>query len=110
VGPRAILDAVVKRNIPSPRRESNPRTPIVQPVAKLYTKIDFNIIFISTALGPTQPAIQWVPGALTPAIKRPGHEADHSYASSTELMMEWSHVFTHPYVSLLCLMKLASSL
>jgi hypothetical protein len=37
VGPRAILDAVVKRKIPSPRRESNPRTPIVQPVAQLYT-------------------------------------------------------------------------
>jgi hypothetical protein len=34
VGPRAILDTVVKRKIPSPRRESNPRTQIVQPVAK----------------------------------------------------------------------------
>jgi hypothetical protein len=34
VGPRAILDAVVKRKIPSPRRESNPRTPIVQSVAR----------------------------------------------------------------------------
>jgi hypothetical protein len=29
VGPRAFLDAVVKRKIPSPRRESNPRTPII---------------------------------------------------------------------------------
>jgi hypothetical protein len=28
VSPRAVLDAVVKRRIPSPRRESNPRTPI----------------------------------------------------------------------------------
>jgi hypothetical protein len=37
VGPRAVLDAVVKRKIPNPRRESNPRTPIVQPVAQLYT-------------------------------------------------------------------------
>jgi hypothetical protein len=27
----------VKRKIPSPRLESNPRTPIVQPVAQLYT-------------------------------------------------------------------------
>jgi hypothetical protein len=34
VGPRAVLDAVVKRKIPSPRRESNLRTPIVQPVAQ----------------------------------------------------------------------------
>jgi hypothetical protein len=33
VGSRAVLDiAVVKRKIPSPHRESNSRTPIVQPV------------------------------------------------------------------------------
>jgi hypothetical protein len=37
VGPRAVLDAVVKRKIPSPRRESNPRIQIVQPVAQHYT-------------------------------------------------------------------------
>jgi hypothetical protein len=37
VGPRAVLDAVVKRKIPSAGRESNPRTPIVQPVAQRYT-------------------------------------------------------------------------
>jgi hypothetical protein len=36
-GGRAVLDAVVKRKIPSPRRESNPRTPNVQPVAQRYT-------------------------------------------------------------------------
>jgi hypothetical protein len=34
---RAVLDAVVKRKIPSHRWESNPRTPIVQPVAQRYT-------------------------------------------------------------------------
>jgi hypothetical protein len=33
---RAVLYAV-KRKIPSPRRESNPRTPIVQLVAQRYT-------------------------------------------------------------------------
>jgi hypothetical protein len=27
---------MVKRKIPDPRRESNPRTPIVQPVAQRY--------------------------------------------------------------------------
>jgi hypothetical protein len=37
VGPRAVLDAAVKRKIPSPLRESNPRTPVVQPVAQCYT-------------------------------------------------------------------------
>jgi hypothetical protein len=37
VGIIAVLDAVVKRKIPSPRREWNPRTPIIQPVAQRYT-------------------------------------------------------------------------
>jgi hypothetical protein len=37
VGSRAVLDAVVKSKIPSHRRESNPRTPIFQPVAQRYT-------------------------------------------------------------------------
>jgi hypothetical protein len=37
VGPRAVLDAVLKRKIPSPRRKSKPRTPIFQPVAERYT-------------------------------------------------------------------------
>jgi hypothetical protein len=37
VGSRAVLDAVVKRKIPSSRRESKPITPIVQPVAERYT-------------------------------------------------------------------------
>jgi hypothetical protein len=37
VGTRAVLDAVVKRKIPSSRRESNPRAPIVQHVAQRYT-------------------------------------------------------------------------
>jgi hypothetical protein len=37
VGSRAVLDEVVKRKIPSPRRESNTRTPNIQLVAQLYT-------------------------------------------------------------------------
>jgi len=35
VGPRTGLDAVSKRKIPSPRRDSNPNHPIVQPVVCL---------------------------------------------------------------------------
>jgi hypothetical protein len=37
VGSETVLDAVVKRKIPSPHRESNSRTPIFQPVAQRYT-------------------------------------------------------------------------
>jgi hypothetical protein len=36
VSPRAVLHAVVRRKIPSPLRESNPRNRIVQPVAQRY--------------------------------------------------------------------------
>jgi len=28
-------------------------------------------------LGPTQPPVQWIPGALSLGVKRPGREADH---------------------------------
>jgi hypothetical protein len=38
-----------------------------------------------TALGPTQPPVQWVPGALSWVVKRPGREADHSPPSSAEV-------------------------
>jgi hypothetical protein len=38
-----------------------------------------------TALGPTHPPVQWVPGTLSLAVKRPGREADHSPPSSTEV-------------------------
>jgi hypothetical protein len=36
------------------------------------------------ALRATQPPIQWVPGALSPGVKRPGREADHSPPTSAE--------------------------
>jgi hypothetical protein len=31
-----------------------------------------------SALRPTQPFVQWVPETLSPVIKRPGHELNHS--------------------------------
>jgi hypothetical protein len=37
VVPRAGLDTILKKKIPSPRRESKPDHPIVQPVASRYT-------------------------------------------------------------------------
>jgi hypothetical protein len=37
------------------------------------------------ALRPTQPPIQWVPGALSLGVKRPRREANHSPLSSTEV-------------------------
>jgi hypothetical protein len=118
VGPRAVLDAVVKRKIPSPRRESNLR-PIISRFARYLIGIvpcsfrsrgssvgvatgygldgvlgfdsrrGLGIFLFSTAsrpaLGPTQPPIRWVLRALSPGVKQPGCEADHSPPSSAEV-------------------------
>jgi hypothetical protein len=58
-------------------------------------------IFLSTtasksALGPTQPPIQWVPAAFSLGVKRPGREADHSPPSNTEVINAWSYISTPP--------------
>jgi len=47
-----------------------------------------------TALEPTQPAIQWAPGALSLRVKRPGREADHSHPSSAKVK-EWVELYLH---------------
>jgi hypothetical protein len=45
-----------------------------------------------TALGSTQPPIQWVPEA-----KRPEHEADHSPPASDEVKKIWIYTTTPLY-------------
>jgi hypothetical protein len=45
-------------------------------------------------LGPTQPPIQWVPGALSLGAKRQGREADHSPEFSAEVKNVWSYTST----------------
>jgi hypothetical protein len=59
-----------------------------------------------TALGLTQPPIQWVPGALSLGVKRLGLEADHSPPSSVEVKNAWSYTSTPQYVFMAwCLVK-----
>jgi hypothetical protein len=50
------------------------------------------------ALGPTQSPIQWVPGTLSPSVKRPVREADHLPPSSTEVKNAWRYTSTPSYV------------
>jgi hypothetical protein len=59
-----------------------------------------------TALGPTQPPIQRVPGTVSLGVKRPGREADHTPPSSAEVKNAWSYTSTPQYVFMAwCLVK-----
>jgi len=50
-----------------------------------------------TALGPTQPPIQWVPVALFLGLKRSVREAEHLHPSSSEVNNVWSCTSTPQY-------------
>jgi hypothetical protein len=50
------------------------------------------------SLGPTQPPIQWLSGALTSEVKRPGREADQSPPSSADVKNTWSCASTTSYI------------
>jgi hypothetical protein len=62
-------------------------------VWKFDSRRGLGIFLFSTASrpapGPTQPPIQWVPGALSLAVRRAGREADHSPPSSAEVKNAW---------------------
>jgi hypothetical protein len=93
--------------------------PSRRPVRLLLDKL-FYIFYISViykvsmylttgsrpALGPTQPRIQWVPGALSLGVKRPEREADHSPPSSSEVKNAWNYTSTPQYAFMAwCLVK-----
>jgi hypothetical protein len=48
------------------------------------------------ALGSTWPPLQCVPGALSPGIKRPLREADHSTPASAEVKKMWIYTSIPP--------------
>jgi hypothetical protein len=66
----------------------------------------FFTIASRTALGPTQLPIQWVPGALSLGLKRPGREADHWPHLVPRSKNEWGYTSTPQYVFMAwCLVK-----
>jgi len=46
-----------------------------------------------SALGPTQPPVQWVLRALLPGVKWPGHEADHTPPSNSTVKNAWGYTW-----------------
>jgi hypothetical protein len=59
-----------------------------------------------TALRPSQPPIQWVPGDLSLRVKWPEGKTDHSPPSSAEVKNAWRYTSTPQYVFMSwCLVK-----
>jgi hypothetical protein len=59
-----------------------------------------NLLFSASsrsALGPTQSPIQWVPGSLSPGVKRSGRGADHSPPTSAEVKKIRIYASIPPY-------------
>jgi hypothetical protein len=42
-------------------------------------------------------------GALSPEVKRPGHETDHSPPTSAEVKKVWIYTSISPYTFMMCL-------
>jgi hypothetical protein len=106
VGPITRLDALERRKILSlsglelrhvgrpARRQSLCR--LHYPGSWLREYIPREYILETPVLRPTQPFIQWVPGAPYPGVKRPGREANHLSATSAEVKITWIYTATPP--------------
>jgi len=46
---------------------------------------------------PSQAPIQWVLGALSPGVKRPGCEVDYSHPSSADVTNAWRYISISQY-------------
>jgi hypothetical protein len=63
--------------------------------AQLKHRDNFTLLRPDRLLGPfTQPPVQWVPGALSLGLKRPGLEDDHLPPSSAEVKIARSYTST----------------
>jgi hypothetical protein len=60
----------------------------------MYTYYD--LCSIGIKLAEFQNIIQWVLGAFSLGVKRPGREVDHSPPSSAEVKNAWSYTSTPP--------------
>jgi hypothetical protein len=54
--------------------------------------------------------IKWLPGAVSPGVKRPWREADHSAPSSVEVKNTWRYTSAPQYVFMACYVSIWTTL
>jgi hypothetical protein len=54
-------------------------------MSKYFVRVRQIVLIYKKDYSLHEPPIQWVPGALSLELKRPGREADHSPPSSAEI-------------------------
>jgi hypothetical protein len=58
----------------------------------------YHLKTVQTGSGPTQPPAEWVLGILSPGVKRPERESDHSHLSRADVKNARSYTCTPQYV------------
>jgi hypothetical protein len=59
---------------------------------------EVSLLHVFQTLGSIEPPIEWVLGALSQGVKRPGRGADHSPPTSAEIKKTWVYTSTPTYV------------
>jgi hypothetical protein len=97
-GPVRPVPSPVGISVKRPERETDYSTSGAEINAWRYNSIDRGsmVRFPAGAPGPTQPTIQWIPGALPLGVKLPGRETDHSPPCSAEVKSAWSYTSSPP--------------
>jgi hypothetical protein len=99
VGPRAGLNTVEKKKIPSPRRDSKPDHPTVQPVSNRYTNwhVSFVILYQNSVFG-------WAATIWTLYLSKSKSKVVPVFQLSTipwRRIVEWRYSSTHSLTSVL---------
>jgi hypothetical protein len=107
MGPRAVLDAVVRRRSLSSCRESNPVFANVN--MDIFSARAGFLLFANAPgplLEPTQSPVKWILGIHSSGLNRLGREDYRSPTYIVEVEKAWSYTSPPPYVFLVsCLIK-----
>jgi hypothetical protein len=88
-------------NLPTSLNLSVPSTLFCSTIRLGYTLLCSQLNMLHKVVQ-VRTSIQWVPGSLSPEVKQPGHEVDHSPPTNAEIKKMWIYTSTLPSIVLGC--------